>query len=314
MKSGTLDRLATRQFRTTAIGILAAALWLPRPAAAQSELERARLHYNAGNFDAAIASAEVAGSKAANGPAAALIIARSRLERFRLLGNPEDLNAARTELIAINVRALSRQEMLEWRIGLGEALFLDNLPGPASEMFRAVIPSARVQLRLGEIEKVIEWWATSISRVAESANGAARIDEYRELRTVCEGELEHEPASRAAIYWIVAALRGTGELDRAWNAAIAGWIRASAIPRADELRADLDRLVVQTIIPERAQARTGQRLNAPNTRAAIATMTAEWHDVTGRWTGPAAGDSSEDRSPVPLPFRPNSAPATSYLP
>jgi hypothetical protein len=306
--------LATRQLRPTAIGILAAALCLPRPAAAQSELERARLHYNAGNFDAAIASAEGARRKAANAPASVLIIARSRLERFRLLANPEDLNAARTELIAINFRALSRQEMLEWQIGLGEALFLDNLPGPASEMFRAVIPSARAQLSSSEIEKLIEWWATSISRVAESANGAARIDEYRELRTVCEGELDHEPASRAATYWIVAALRGTGELDRAWNAAIAGWIRASAMPRADELRADLDRLVVQTIIPERAQARTGQRLDAANTAAAIAMMTAEWRGVTGRWTGPAAGASSEDRSPMPLPSRPNSAPATSYLP
>jgi hypothetical protein len=306
--------LAARELRRIAIGILAAALCLPRPAAAQSELERARRHYNAGHFDAAIASAEGARRKAVNAPASALIIARSRLELFRLLGNPEDLNAARTELIAIDLRPLSRQEMLEWQIGLGEALFLDNLPGPASEMFRAVIPSARAQLTSTEIEKLIDWLATSISVVAEGANGAARLDEYRELRTVCEGELDHEPASRAATYWMVAALRGTGDLDRAWNSAIAGWIRASAVPRADGLQADLDRLVVRTIIPERAQVRTGQRLDAPNTIAAIAMMTAEWHSVTGRWSGPAAGASSEDRSPMPLPSRRSSAPATGYLP
>jgi hypothetical protein len=310
-----LLRLAARQLRPTVIGILVAtALCIPRPVAAQGELERARRDYNAGNFDGAIASAEGARRKAVNAPASALIIARSRLERFRRLANPEDLNAARAELVAIDLRGLSRQEILEWQIGLGEALFLDNLPGPASEMFNAVIPSARARLTPAEIEKLIEWWATSISRVAESANGAARIDEYRELRTVCEGELERDPASRAATYWIVAALRGTGELDRAWNAAIAGWIRAGAMVRADELRADLDRLVVQTIIPERAQARTGQRLDAANTAAAIATMTAEWRGVTGRWTGPAAGASSEDRSPMPLPSRPNSAPATNYSP
>jgi hypothetical protein len=294
--------------------MLAAVLCLPRPAVAQSELARARLLYNAGNFDAAIASAAGARTKAGNAPASALIIARSRLERFRVLANPDDLNAARTGLIAIDLRALSRQETLEWQIGLGEALFLDNLPGPASEMFRPLIPSVRAQFTSSEIEKLIDWWATSISLVAESANGATRIDEYRELRAVCEGELDHQPTSRAATYWIVAALRGTGELDRAWNAAIAGWIRASAMPRAGELRTDLDRLVVQTIIPERAQARTGQRLDAPNTLAAIAMMTAEWHNVAGRWTGPAEGASSEDRSPMSPPSRPNSAPATGYLP
>jgi hypothetical protein len=41
--------------------------------------------------------------------------------------------------------------------------------------------------------------------------------------------------------------------------------------------------VVQTLIPERAQARTGQRLETDVTIAEIATMTEEFRTLTERW-------------------------------
>jgi hypothetical protein len=90
--------------------------------------------------------------------------------------------------------------------------------------------------------------------------------------------------SRPATYWTVVATRGAGDLDAAWGAAIAGWIRAGSQPEGQPLRADLERFVVQTLIPERAQARTGQRLDTKATVAEIETLTGEWHAVTGHWT------------------------------
>ena len=76
----------------------------------------------------------------------------------------------------------------------------------------------------------------------------------------------------------------TGDLDAAWSAAVAGWMRAGGQPEGRQLRADLERFVTQTLIPERAQALTGQHFDAKPTIAEIATLTEEWRAVTGRWT------------------------------
>ena len=46
-----------------------------------------------------------------------------------------------------------------------------------------------------------------------------------------------------------------GDLQAAWDAAHAGWVRASlAADRGVTLRDDLDRLVLRAIVPDRAKA------------------------------------------------------------
>ena len=96
-------------------------------------------------------------------------------------------------------------------------------------------------------------------------------------------ELERDPLSRPATYWLVVAARGAGDLDGAWNAAMAGWIRAGAQPEGQQLRSDLDRFVTQTLIPERAQARTGQRLDSKATETEIAAQTEQWRALVEHW-------------------------------
>ena len=69
-----------------------------------------------------------------------------------------------------------------------------------------------------------------------------------------EKELAADSASAPAAYWLAAAARGTGNLDRALNAAMAGWVTAPlGRDHGAALRADLDRLMVQGIIPDRAR-------------------------------------------------------------
>jgi hypothetical protein len=255
----------------------------PAVAAAQTPLERAREAYNAGNFDDSIAAAAVAKIKPATAPSATLIGARAQLERFRRANDPNDLAAARADLASLNPRDLGPQEVIEWQIGLGTALFLDNQPGPAAEMFSTVLPSARGRLPASEIEKLLEWWASALSRVAESHNGPARKEAYGAMLSAVRAELERDPLSRPTAYWLVVAARGAGDLEGAYNAAVTGWIRAGSQADGTQLRTDLDRFVTQTLIPERAQARTGQRLDAKPTLAEIATLTEEWRAVGQLW-------------------------------
>ena len=92
-------------------------------------------------------------------------------------------------------------------------------------------------------------------------------------------ELSRSPGSAAAAYWIVVATRGAGEPVAAWDAAIAGWVRARlAGARSATLRADLDKLVLEGIIPDRVSA-----LAADRRAQAESDLRGEWAVVKERW-------------------------------
>ena len=271
----------SRQAFVLSVWVLAL-LW-PGPASAQSDLEKARSLYNAGQYDASIAASALARNKPASSSSATLIAARARLERFRQTNDPKDLTAARADLASLNPTLLASLEVIEWQIGLGTALFLDNQPGAAAEMFTTVLPSARGTLPAAEFDKLLEWWASTLARVAESHTGAARKDAYNSMLSAVRGELERNPLSRPCAYWLVVAARGAGDFEAAWNSAFTGWIRAGAQPNGTQLRADLDRFVTQTLIPERAQARTAQRLDAKATQTEIAALAEQWRTLVQHW-------------------------------
>ena len=68
---------------------------------------------------------------------------------------------------------------------------------------------------------------------------------------------------------MVVALRGAGDPIGAWDAAIAGWVRARLAGDARaSLRADLDKLVLQGIIPDRVQAAAAGRTRGGRIAAA----------------------------------------------
>jgi hypothetical protein len=98
-----------------------------------------------------------------------------------------------------------------------------------------------------------------------------------------EAELRKDPTSAAAAYWVAAASFARGNIERAWEAAVAGWVRGIlATDRGMALRPDLDRLVRDAIIPERLR-----RIQANGeAQATEASMLAEWTQVKERWAKP----------------------------
>jgi hypothetical protein len=275
-----------RHPRTVALVCAAMCMCLvPVTAAAQSELTRARQLYNQGKFDESIMAAEVARSRPKAASPAALVIARARLERFRKSGSQQDLSESRRELLALDPRALSPPEAIEWNIGLGEALVFENQPGPASEIFGEVIALTRARLTPADLDKLIEWWASALSGLAETLAGPSRARQYGALLSALKTVTEEKLPSRAVTYWFVVASRGVGDIDASWNAAVAGWIRARSMDAGDRLRKDLDEFVTKTLIPERAEARTGQPLDVRATSAETFALTEEWRGITERWGG-----------------------------
>ena len=249
------------------------------PALAEDRLAEARNYYNQELFELAMKAAVVARADAAVADEAALIIARSNLERYRQSHDAQNLSAAREALRGIDAVKLSPRGQAELTVGLGEWLFLNERYGPAAELFDTALGKTDV-LGSGSRDRVLDWWATSVDRHAQ-VTPLHRAELYHRILDRMDEELRERPGSPAAAFWLPAAARSLGDLDRAWTAAIAGWLRARVMSdHGSALRADLDRLVQTAIIPERAR-----ELARPSrdTRDAVDSMNAEWESLKSQW-------------------------------
>jgi hypothetical protein len=249
------------------------------PAAAQrADLAQARTLYNERQFDAAIEAAIAAQKVQATADAATVVLARAHLERYRERANPEDLSAARTALGTVRVVNLDPRDNVDFLMALGEALFFEDEYGAAALLFESGIDAAVVQ-GPATAESMLEWWGSAMERHADTLDREPRVAVFTRLRDRMSLELARNPGSAAAAYWIAVGTRGIGNAVEAWEAAISGWVRARlAGPHSAKLRADLDKLVLEGIIPDRV------RLVAPDRRAQIESdLKGEWAVVKERW-------------------------------
>ena len=261
------------------LALVAVAMLAVAPARAADPLAEARRLYNQGQYDTAARYAEEALKVPASAEAARLVFGRVQLERYRRSADVTDLARAREALRAVNTEGLNPRERTELIIGLGECLFLEDKFGSASESFERVLDASKA-LGPGAHDRVLDWWATALDRLALSRPHDTRAQFYVRIVSRMEEELALDPASAPAAYWLAAGLRGSGLLDRAWYVAAAGWVTAAlARDRGAALRADLDRLVLQAIIPERAA-----RLQPRDVRQASAILTSEWEALKNSWT------------------------------
>jgi hypothetical protein len=237
-----------------AVGLAAA------PAAAADKpdaLARARTLYNERQFAAAVSAAEEARLVPGRADSADLIAARAYLERFRDSAASDDLTNARERLRRLDPRRLPSRERVELIVGLGETLFFEGSYGAAADIFDSVLE--QTELGADARERALDWWATAIDRNARPRADLERQPLYARIRERMQQELAVHPSSGAAAYWLSAAARGQGDLQAAWDAAQAGWVRSSlAADEGDALRADIDRLVLHALVPERAKATAQQ--------------------------------------------------------
>lgn len=251
------------------------------PVAAQSTqpaLVQARTLYNEGKYDDAIAAASAV-SLPAMKDSARLVEGRAYLERFRHSGDTIDLSTARDNFRALDPANLDEQERVQLLVGLGESLYLDNLYGPAADLFDVALGGIGL-LGPEERNQVLDWWASALDAEAQRHEVDHRAPYYQRIVDRMRDVQRADPRSTTAAYWTVAGERGLGQLDRAWSDAIAYWVRAPMMDRGPGLRTDLDQLVVQGIIPDRAR----ELAPAPDDAATTAAdLRAEWEVVKQKW-------------------------------
>jgi len=249
----------------------------PVSAAEPPTLTRARALYNAGDYDGAIAAATSVRAQVIAADAAALIEARAHLERYRIGGDSADLSSARDALSAIRMTMLPPRDQVDLLVGIGQSLYFANLFGPAADFFDSALERGGM-LNHRDRTQLLDWWATALDREAQTSPSDRRTRLAAQITTRMNDELRVDPGSAPANYWLAVAAREAGDFDAAWDAAVTAWVRAPFGLYAMQIRTDIDRLVMQALIPERARARSsGDPVDATET------LLAEWELIKQQW-------------------------------
>lgn len=248
-------------------------------------LSQAREFYNAQQYTDAIRVAGEARKVPAMAPAAMVITARAYLERFRQTQVVADLEQAREILRSVDATVLEPRDRVELFIAFGQSLYfdesysLDDRFSAAAEQFEVALQRADL-LDAGSRDRLFEWWAGALDRQAQQGAEGTRKPLYERILRLAERELAVDVGAVSATYWLAAAARGVNDLTRAIGAAAAGWVRAASLgPRGEVLRDDLNRLMQQVILPERAREITSEG----DPRSTLAILDAQWQDLKMRW-------------------------------
>ena len=249
---------------------------------AADPLERARRLYNDASYDEAIVAAREVAERPGDKAAAHLLLGRALLERHRASSDPADLADARQTLRLIDPASLSERHTVDLIVGLGEALYLDGDYRPAAALLGSALDRV-VWLTPAGREKLADWWATAMDRHAQTRTPDERSPTYLEIEQRMTTHLGQFPDSSAAPYWVAASALARGDLDLAWDLSVAAWVRAPmTVDKGAALRADIDRLVVRALVPERVKRLPG----SPDPQDAANSLLAEWELTKEQWTRP----------------------------
>jgi hypothetical protein len=241
-------------------------------------LVKAHMLYNAGDFDGAIEAATPLVQQPATAASAGLVVGRSRIELYRRTMDPAMLESARTALTAVRAPALVAREQVELLIGMGQILYFGDVFGGAAELFDTALGRGEL-LTPRDREGLLDWWATALDRQAETLPPDRRTAVFARIADRMEDELRLDAGNGPANYWLVVGTRGVGDVVRAWDAAVAGWVRAALNPSTmTTVRADIDRLVTEALAVE-----LGRRRGGPEPQDAIAATRADWETLKSQW-------------------------------
>ena len=130
---------------------------------------------------------------------ARLVLGRIQLERFRKAPTETLLGDARRSLREVDPAALEPRERVELVIGFGETLFLEDKFLAAANIFEPVL-GASLLLGADAHARVLDWWATSLDRYAQTRQMADRVEIYARITERMTAELTQDPGSTPAGY------------------------------------------------------------------------------------------------------------------
>ena len=171
---------------------VAVLLTLASPVEASDALADARRLYNLAQYESAERAAREA-MRTAPDPAR-VVLGRVRLELYRRSADPADLAEARLALRTVDPRPLQASERVELTIGLAEAVYLEDRFGAAAELFEGTIDASGA-LGPAAHERVLDWWASSLDRLAQTRPASERASVYDRVLERMESEIARDSGS-----------------------------------------------------------------------------------------------------------------------
>ena len=119
-------------------------------------------------------------------------------------------------------------------------------------------------------EAMLDWWGSAVERQADALDRELARAGVRPPRAIAWRRAgAAAPAPRRPLTGSSSARAAPGDPAAAWDAAVAGWVRARlAGERSAALRADLDKLVLEGIIPDRVRTAAPDERAQPESRSA----------------------------------------------
>ena len=160
-----------------------------------------------------------------------LIIGRVRLERYR---SPRHrCSGARRRRGRFSRRRSARAQSTRAAGAAGRAgrcccsSMIASAPAPScwsrcSTRTASLAPDAH--------DRAVEWWAIALDAQAQAQPPDRSPAAYQRSVDADGAGAAARPGLGAAGYWLAAASRDAGDLERAWAAALAAWVRASLAP------------------------------------------------------------------------------------
>lgn len=241
-------------------------------------MTKARGLYNGADYDGAIAAATEARQLADWADAAAVVLGRAYLERYRQRGDAADLDAGRDALRSARAVKLTPRDFVDQLVGVGQCLYYSDDFGAGADIFEQALAQSYL-LAPRERLLLLDWWASALDRAAQARPSERRAMVYQRLLVRMEDELRRDPSSPVANYWLAVSARGVGDVDGAWDAATAGWVRSGLSPEtAYDVRGDLDRFVTEVLVTEVARLR-----KSPQPDDAARRLREQWEAVKQQW-------------------------------
>ena len=243
-------------------------------------LARARIAYNEGRYDAAIGAARQSLEVADQVDAARLVLARALLERYRAAAEPRTSSKHATRCAPWMPRACAAGERDELLVGFGQWLFLTGRFGAAAGLFESALGSG------DDVARHARSPARLVGQRTRSRGaGRATATRTRSTRTCARrgwNRKRGRSPRRAArpVTGLPRPRAGLGELDRAWQAAMA----AGCGPACTQIAADVLRGRSRSPGAHRhhPRSRPRERRRADDQRQAADTMVTRVGTLQGR--------------------------------
>jgi hypothetical protein len=224
---------------------------------ASEQILHAKYLYNAGYYQQAIDEARKVKADEPTAPQVDLLLSRSYTQLYRITKEAKHLDLARAHMLAA-LKGYPFEhpwENHELVTGLAEIHYWDDERGPAAELFHSVILEGNKKIAPQSYANAVDWWASTLTGLIANMNPTdpIKVSTEKEIKSTIEKAYRQSYGGEPVLaYWMALVHVREGNVGKAWDVAVAGYVRAlpQSHPDTEDISDKLANYIEQVIIPK----------------------------------------------------------------